>query len=76
MVFALASWAKGVCFCSCQIQMNKDDIRTSALLRRHHGEEVPQVHALRQHPGEEHEEGVGEKVGGVQQAEIRLRLFL
>ena len=41
-----------------------------------HGEEVPQVHALRQHPGEEHEEGVREEVGGVQKAEVRLCLFL
>ena len=41
-----------------------------------HGQEVPQVHPLRQHTGEEHEEGVGEEVGGVQQAEIRLCLLL
>ena len=40
------------------------------------GEEIPQVHPLRQHPGEEHEEGVREQVGGVQQAEIRLGLLL
>ena len=41
-----------------------------------HGQEIPQVHPLRQHTGEEHEEGVGEEVGGVQQAEIRLGLLL
>ena len=41
-----------------------------------HGQEVPQVHPLRQHPGEEHEEGVREEVGGVQKAEIRLCLLL
>ena len=29
------------------------------------GEEVPQIHSLRQHSGEEHEEGVREKVGCV-----------
>ena len=40
------------------------------------GEEVSKVHPLRQKPGPEHEEGVGEEVGRVQHAEVRLRLLL
>ena len=36
------------------------------------GQEVSEVHSLRQHSGPEHEEGVGEQVGGVQQSKVTL----
>lgn len=36
----------------------------------------PQVHPLRNNPAEEHEEGVGEEVAGVEEAQVGLGLVL